>query len=158
MIKSRFSLWIFLPFALFIAIPIMVINLYLSKEEAFGENVNFKFIILSSLLTVTFIWLTFGLIRKRIQKITIQKNIIEIRNVFGSTEKHNLKDFDGYIKTVEISKGGNYEVLILIKKQRRTLFISQFVYKNYIELKNSIETEAKDLGFSRYSFIEDLKD
>lgn len=135
----------------------MSVNLYINRIEAFGENYNFKFIFVGGLLSFTFLWLTLGILRRRILKITLEKDTLEVKSLFLN-KLYNFEDFHGYYTTLERSKAGEFEVMNLSKKDGKKLLISEFIYTNYSSLKSRISDNLKDLGRKPYSYLEDLKD
>ena len=135
----------------------MLVNLYINRIEAFGENYKFKLIFIGGLLLFTFAWLTLGILRRRILKIIIEKDTIKTTSLFLN-KCYNFEDFHGYYTTLESSKAGEFEVMNLSRKNGEKVLISEFIYSNYSSIKKSVSNNLKDLGQKPYSHIQDLKD
>ena len=156
MITSRFSiktyLFVVIPFVTFI----FPIYLFFNRIEAFGIHHNSKFLFVASLLWLTCFYSILGII-KRVVTIKITDQEITTKNIFRSKKHIKLKDFDGYQISSEISRGGSYEVVYLMKDNKCLIHISEFHLSNYKELKNLIQKNVNNLGYSSFNFFSHWK-
>jgi hypothetical protein len=156
MITSRFSiktyLFVVIPFVTFI----FPIYLFFNRFEAFGNHHNQKFLFIASLFWLTCFYSILGII-KRVVTIKITDQEITTKNIFRSKKHIKLKDFDGYETTSEISRGGSYEVVYLMKNQKSLIHISEFHLSNYNELKSLVQKNINNLGYSSFNFLSDWK-
>lgn len=157
MTKSKFSFWTYIIILLIIVLPIITVNLYINRIDAFGENYQYKIIFVAGLLIFSLAWLTFGILRRRILKLIIEKNSITVNNLIG-TKNYNFDDFNGYYTLIERSRAGDFEVMILSRKDGKKIIVSEFIFSNYSALKKSLVDNLKSLGQKPYSYIQDLKD
>ena len=156
MIKSEFSFRTFIFIAMTITTLLLPIYLFVNRVESFGENYNFKFFFVSTLMIFSCFWLILGMIH-RVLCLKLNDQEIVFKNIFLSERKFTFKDFDGFEITTETSKAGSYEVLYLIKNKKSLVHISEFHLANYKELKNHIEINLKNLGYIPHSLINNWK-
>ncbi|MBW1658810.1 hypothetical protein [Flavobacterium quisquiliarum] len=154
--KSKFSYRTYL-YVIFTIFSIAVaISLFINSKETFGEDVVMKLFFIGSLLLFTNLFLISGLI-KRVISVTLSEQEINIKNFLFKERKIFFTDLDGFETTIETSRAGDYEVLLLIKDKKIILQLSQFHISNYFELKDFIKTKTTDLGFIPSNILNDLK-
>ncbi len=156
MVKSQFSFRTFIYVAMTIITFLLPIYLFVNRIEAFGENYNLKFLFISSLMLFACFWFILETFR-RVIFLKISDQDIIFKTFLLSEKKIALKDFDGFETSIETSRGGNYEVLYLMKNQKSLIHISEFHLANYKELKSDIEKKLDNLGLVPFSFITDWK-
>ncbi len=112
------------------------------------------------LLTFTSLWLFFGEFRKKMIQIVLNDDHLIIKNFGGLSvsKKYIYKDLDGFKTSVLHSSGGENEYLYLIKEKKKIGKISDFYHKNLLELKLEITSKLEDLGFEKFSYIDELKE
>ena len=154
--KSKLSYKSVIFVALAIATFILPIYLFINRVEAFGKHHNLIFLFVALLILLACFWLILGTI-KRVIWIEINDQEITVKSILQDEKKFRFKDFDGFETTIESSKGGNYEVLFLMKNKCSLIHISEFHLSNYKELKSNIESKINYLGFIPFSFFTDWK-
>lgn len=101
----------------------------------------------------------FGELRRRVLKVTIDKETITVRRYmgWGKEELHFLNTFDGYQLTHLQSRYGSYEYLYLIRDGKRVIKLSDFYHKNFEELKSAIAAKVKYNGWLEYNFAREIR-
>lgn len=64
----------------------------------------------------------------------------------GVTRRYDIRDFDGFTKTVLVSRGEVYEYRYLMKDGRREVRLSSFYLKNYARLCSAVGAYCADKG------------
>ena len=68
----------------------------------------------------------------------------------------SFEDFDGFIDTFQLARGGTYRVIYLVKDRKFVRKISSFYYSNLDELQNSF-VDIKYLGRQNFNIIKSFK-
>ena len=142
-------------------IPFAIVNYILwlidssHPKPALGGPV---FLIL--LLSFTILWLIFGEIRTKMIKVIIDDQSISVSRFAGLAPKRKylFSEISG-CKTsfLQSSVGGN-EYLYVMQDQKKVIKISDFYHKNYQELKEQVKLKTVDLGFEKFSYMDELKE
>ena len=112
------------------------------------------------LLSFTIFWLFFGEFRTKMIKVILDDEYLLIQNFGGlsKSKKYYYKDLDGFRTSILHSKGGDNEYLYFIKGGKKVGKISDFYHKNYLELKAQISNNLTDLGFAKFSYLDEIKE
>ena len=112
------------------------------------------------LLTFTFAWLFFGEFRTKMIKVKIEEDSIVIKKFGGlsASKKFLFSDLDGFKLSILHSGAADNEYLYFIQGGKKIGKLSDFYHKNYSDLKEIIKTKIKDLGFEKFSYIDELKE
>ncbi len=132
------------------------IYLFFNRVEAFGNDYDFKFLLVGSPMLLVSVRLLLGTWRRLI-KVTLSNGDITVANIADVVTKISLSELDGFETTFETSRGGRYEVLYLMKGKKSVVHLSQFHLANYVEIKKFITPKLKDLGYGKFSLFGSLK-
>ncbi len=160
MTKSKFRLWVLLPYLLLFLIPCFLYFIISTAAAPPAAKPFFIVYLVSALFIFTWIWAVFGELRTKAVTVIIDGEDIKVR-IFGglSAEMHfRLDEFDGFKTTILSSRQGDYEYLYLIKKNKKIIKLSQFYHRNYEQLKQLISLKTKDLGFEKFSYRREFKE
>lgn len=158
--NSKFKLKAFFPF---LCLPILIFALsqhvYIILDETTSTP---KLNELPAILffTFTLLWLFFGEIRTKMSKIVLYDDHLII-NHFGGlliSKKYLYKDVEGFKTSILHSRGDDIEALYFIKNNKKIGKISDYYHKNYSELKSVITSKLEDLGYEKFSYIDELKE
>lgn len=158
--KSKFTFKSYLILVLLCAfsflIYVIIPNFF---NDPYYDDKLFPKIFIPGLIIISFLYLLFGELRTKMIKVEIDKNEIIIKRFFGlKTESYKNQEIDGWKYSHLSSRGGTYEYLYLYKNEKKIIKISEYYHKNYFQIKNKIEAKFKDLGYERFSFIDELKE
>lgn len=154
--KSKFNFRVYLiPFLIivFFGLGIIVLVDALLKND-FENNKNQ---ILQGILCI----IAFGLIflhevKTKLTSITFTTNNIETTDWFKKKNIIKFNEINGFeIKTVK-GKYENYEYLYILKNDKRVATISQTYHKNYSDLKSIVVENFKNLGVSKFGFLNEI--
>lgn len=158
--ESKFNFTSYLVLALicgFAYVAFLIIPGFFN--DPYYDDKLFPKIFIPSLVFFSFIYLVFGELRTKIIIIKIQPNEIIIKRFFGlKTEVYKNSEINGWVISYLTAQGGTYEYLYLKKGKRKVIKISQFYHKNYFQLKKEIKGKFKDLGYEKFSFIDEFKE
>lgn len=154
--KSKFSYRTYIFVGMIIPFTILPIHLFFNRIEAFGPHYNFKFLFVGTLSVLASLYLILGTI-SRVVFFKMTNEEVIVKKMVQPELRIKLEDLDGYETTIETSRGGNYEVIYLMKNRKSLVHISEFHIANYKELKNEIEKNLKNLGYKQFSFFSDWK-
>ena len=112
------------------------------------------------LLSFTILWLIFGEIRTKIIKVTIEDQSISVRKFAGLAprRKYLFSDVSGFKTSFLQSRAGGNEYLYIMQNEKKVIKISNLYHKNYQELKEQVKLKTVDLGFEKFSYIDELKE
>lgn len=158
-IKSKFSLWTFLPIGLLLlvtgSLAFVIQSLFYTPNTP-----SFRIIVFIMFFAFTWVWLVFGELRTKIVKVEVEGNQISVANYFGigSKKVFSFSQFEGLQTAILPSRYYTYEYLYLIKDNKKAIKLSQFYHSNYAELKSALTDKVRDLGQQRYSLIQDIQE
>ena len=156
--KSKFTIKSYLAPLLscaFIFAIITVIPIFFNSP--YYQDKLFPKIFVPSLTIFSFIYLVFGELRTKFIVIEIKKNEVKIKRFLGlKSETYRFSEIKGWKYSHLTSRGGTYEYLYLYKDNKKIIKISEFYHKNYLQLKNKIQTDFKSLGYEQFSFIDEV--
>ncbi len=104
--------------------------------------------------------LFFGEFRTKMIKVKINADSIIIKNFggLGGSKRFLYSELDGFKLSILRSKAADNEYLYFMQGDKKVGKISDFYHKNYSDLKESVKTKIKDLGFENFSYIDELKE
>lgn len=93
-------------------------------------------------------------------KVTIDEQSISIIKFLGLAprKKYFFTDISGFKTSFLQSRAGGNEYLYVMQDKKKVIKISDFYHKNYKELKEQLKLKTADLGFEKFSFIDELKE
>ena len=93
-------------------------------------------------------------------KVVLNNDHLVIKKFGGLSiaKKYLYEDLDGFKTSILRSRGGDNEYLYLIKDNKKLVKISDYYHKNFLELKKEITTKLEDLGFEKFSYMDELKE
>lgn len=93
-------------------------------------------------------------------KVELGDTFLRIKKFGGlsSTKKYLYKDLDGYKTSVLRSSAADNEYLYLMQDGKKIGKISDFYHRNYLDMKNEIESKLRDLGFEKFSYADEFKE
>jgi hypothetical protein len=157
MTESKFRLRAFLPpSVLVIFITAFIIIIYFDVPILEPNTPVFFNIIFSTIFIYIILMLLFGELKSKAIKVFIEKGTISKKGFlgYGPTTKFELNNISGYKTSILNSKGGSYEYLYLIEKNKKIIKLSEFYHRNYKELKiKLINNGVKNLGVEQWNFI-----
>lgn len=105
------------------------------------------------------VWLFFGELRTKIIKIEIQSDRIIFRRYLGLGCRKVIlfKNIEGFVTSEIFHDGKIIEYLYIISESKKKIKISEFYHKNYLELKVNLESNLKNLGKEKFTFLKELK-
>jgi hypothetical protein len=143
--KSIFSFWTYFVHILIMCNFLLIVSLYISRKDSFGEYYNQKFLFVFSILLGLTLLFIFGIIKNRILKITVDNVTIEAKNIF-QCKKYKFDELKGFITKSEVTKVGlKFEIITIIAKNNTEIIIAESMYRNYLELKKNIEKHIINL-------------
>ncbi|NBL65427.1 hypothetical protein GV828_09475 [Flavobacterium sp. NST-5] len=150
--KSKLSLRAYIMG--FCSFPLLVslIFLFFNRKSAFSNHYNLKFLFIGILGFLAFMYILIATYKRAILIEILDKHI-SVKNIFSKFAHYDFEEFDGFQTVIETSKGGSFEVLYLIIKNRRVVPISEFHQKNYHQLKIEIANKVKNLGEVPFNFL-----
>ena len=112
------------------------------------------------LLTFSLIWLFFGEFRNKMIKVELDDTFVTIKKFGGlsSGKKYLYQELDGFKTSILSLSATDNEYLYFIQDGKKIGKLSGFYHKNYIDMKNEIESKLKDLGFEKFSYTDELKE
>ncbi len=113
------------------------------------------------LLIFTLVWLFWGEFRTKMIKVSIDGDIISVRQFGGLGKKRDFlfSEVDGFkISRQQYGARGVLEYLYLMKGKRKTIKLSEAYHKNYQDLKSAVKMKSKDLGYENFNFIDELRE
>jgi hypothetical protein len=112
------------------------------------------------LIAFTIVWLVYGEYRTKVIKVVLNTDHIIIRRYggFSSEEKISYTDLDGFKISILPSGGRDDEYLYLMKGGKKVCKISDAYHKNFLDLKKEITAKMSDLGYERFSFLDEFKE
>ena len=122
------------------------------------EQIRWIDVYMSILFLFTWIYFVFGIFRTQIIEITIENKQIEKKNYLGFKQKYDFQYFDGFQTSIVNFKSANFEYLYLVKDNQKTIKISTAYHKNYLELKDKISINLKDLGRIQFSYFNECRE
>ncbi|KAB1230930.1 hypothetical protein [Chryseobacterium viscerum] len=157
--KTKFTFKAFLPALLLI--PLLYVIILVIPSIFITKNFStplFPRIFIPTFLIFLFVVL-FGELRTKCINITINKNDIIVKRLFGLfTKTYKISEIEGWKYSHLIGKGGTYEYLYLYKAGMKVVKMSQFYHKNYFKIKNYIQGNFKYLGYEKLSYIDEFKE
>ncbi|TXF79234.1 hypothetical protein [Chryseobacterium sp.] len=108
----------------------------------------------------SFVYLIFGELRTKNIIVEIEINQINVKRYFGlKNEIYKFSEIQGWKYSDLSSKGGSYEYVYLYNYNgKKIIKISEFYHKNYWAIKELIEANFKDLGYEKFSYIDEFKE
>jgi hypothetical protein len=157
---SKFSFKSFFPI---LCIPPLIFGLICYINFTLNETESpplLNGIPLVFLLTFAIAWLFFGEFRAKMIKVIIEDDYVIIKKFGGLStgKKYLYSDIDGFKISILHSTAMDNEYLYLIQRRKKIAKISDFYHKNYYNLKEELKTRLKDLGFDKFSYVEELKE
>ena len=126
----------------------------------FEKNAPLSGVALLLLLGFTLLWLFLGEFRTKMIKIDIGSDFLIVKKFGGLSpgKKYSFAEIDGFKTSILPSRGGDYEYLYLMQGNRKIGKISNFYHKNYCNLKEAIREKVADLGFEKFSYLDEVKE
>jgi hypothetical protein len=93
-------------------------------------------------------------------KVKIEDDCLIIKKFGGLSPetKYLFSEIDGLKTSILRSRGGAYEYLYFMQGDKKIGKISEFYHKNYSDMKEYLKTKLKELGYEKFSFIDELKE
>ncbi len=158
MIVSRFTSLAFLVVALAISITWL---LYAIISKAFVLKVSppNEVCVFAGICLVLWVWLVFGVLRKKAIKVSLNNRLLEKRGFLGLglKQQFDLSELDGFSIAILYARGGRYEYLYVLKGKNSVVTISEFYHSNYFEVKRELESKLKFTGKKTYSLLDEIK-
>jgi len=151
--KSFISASIFYFFGIFFIIFWILV---FTKFIIFGNDFSFMNLILLPVLIIPFGMLF--MIHQLLDSLKLSKAGITIyKFLFFKFKFIDWKSLDYSFVTIESNRNGNYEVIYLVKNKKLIFKISEFNYKNYIEIKKCISLHIEDKEYIELGFFQTFK-
>ena len=153
-IKSYFPL-LCIPPLLIGLVGYIILGIYRAKTPPPLDGIPIVF-----LLTFTLTWLFFGEFRTKMIKIELKENCLIIKKFGGLSigKKILYTELDGFKLSVLSSGGSDNEYLYFMQDDTKVGKISDYYHKNYLDLKEIVKTKINDLGFEKFSYVDELKE
>lgn len=105
-------------------------------------------------------WLAFGELRRSAVRLCLDAGMLSVTPYMGLglTRRYDMRDFDGVVTSVLVSRGGVYEYRYLMKDGRREVRLSSFYLKNYVRLSAAIGACCPDKGERPMNMWQELKE
>lgn len=161
MVKSKFSLWVFIILYQVIILTWVISLILVSKGKLFlSIQPIFMGYFLSIFMFFILFVLVFGECRTKIIEVIIgnENNFIKNYFGFGGFKQYRFQDISGYKISMVPSAYSFHEVLYLMMNDKKVVKISSFYHRNYSDLKADIATKANDLGFETFSMFDEIKE
>ncbi len=93
-------------------------------------------------------------------KVELHNTFLTIKKFGGLSfsKKYLYQDLDGFKISVLRSSATNNEYLYFMQNGKKIGKISDFYHKNYLDMKAEIESKLKNLGFEKFSYVDELKE
>ncbi len=106
-------------------------------------------------MVIVLIWLVmvWGELRLRAIKISFTDNDIVVQSFFGigNTKVYSYNTITSFHSTLQPALPLPYECITLINNQKKVIYISQYYFANYSQLKGFVTEKFKNDGAKRFS-------
>ena len=159
--KTKFKIKGFLPLLLSIALTTITIFFVIDFfTNSIDQDKIFVRLILLIFLLFTLTWLVLGEVKNKFIRVEFSDDKISVAKMGGllPTKEFNPTEVEGWKYSILTSNGGNDEYLYLYLDGKKIIKVSEFYHKNYDEIKQYVKKRYKNLGFERFSYLDELKE
>ncbi len=110
-------------------------------------------------LTIT-VYLVISILRLQMCSVKIESQLIQVTNFMGlgKTRRYLSSEILGYTTSNMPGKISSKWIYIYSNEKRRIVRISDFYFSNYPDLWKVIKANYRNLGYERFSVVNELKD
>lgn len=157
---TRFTIKAFLPLILSVIIPILFVKIsFQFFNDPYYENTLFPKIFVPGILILSFLITFFGEVKAKFISVEFTQHEIIVKRFLGlQTKSYEVTAIEGWKYSHISSKGATYEYLYLYENGQKAVKLSQFYHKNYDEVKRYVKAAFKDLGYEKFSYIDEFKE
>lgn len=159
--RTRFKVKAFLPIVLSILLLGIILNF--SHEiltNSFYQNKLLPTLITLAFFIIVFLWLILGEVKNKFIVVNFDEKKIFVKKFGGFFPKveYDSKEIEGWKYSILPSRGGNDEYLYIYHNGKKIAKVSEFYHRNYLEIKQYVKNNYKDLGFEQFSYRTELKE
>lgn len=159
--RTKFTIKSYFVILLTCAFAILLVKLVpFFFNDPYYDDKLFPKIFVPTLTLFSFFYLLFGEIRTKNIIVELENGEIKVKRFYGlKIESYKFSKIEGWKYSNLTSRGGAYEYLYLYDfNNKKIIKISEFYHSNYGELKAFVKANFNNLGYERFSFIDEFKE